>query len=127
MSITKFNIPTYKEPKDLWQPDKLVKSPAEMEAETHSNAMAESRFNRFLKFLVVYLAFAIAITWLWFIAGLVREFLKLDPYNTKVIIALLTTSMATVVGLPAIALRGTFKVLQEENKAMELKNKLNNQ
>lgn len=75
----------------------------------------------------LYIATIIACTSLAFVGLLTWKFLKLDPYNTKVMIALLTTSTATVVGLPAIALRGTFKLLQEENKALELKNKLNNQ
>ena len=104
-----------------------VKTQEQMATERHNNELSDSKFNRVLKFVGVYLAFGIAIAWLGFIGSLVWKFLKLDPYNTKVMIALLTTSTATVVGLPAIALRGTFKVLQEENKAMELKNKLNNQ
>ena len=80
-----------------------------------------------LRIALSLISFGIAISWLAFVGYLIWKFLKLDPYNTKVMIVLLTTTTITVVGLPSLVLQGIYKVLQEENKALELKNKLNNQ
>lgn len=83
-----------------------------------------------LRIVLSLISFVIAISWLIFVGFVVYAFFIVNmdsKASDKVMITLLTTTTITVVGLPSLVLQGIYKVLQEENKALELKNKLNNQ
>ena len=95
-------------------------SPEQRKADDHNkkHQYGQLAFNIARWYLVI-----VGIFMLWF---LISNIAHNKILSDKVIIAILTTTTTTVIGLPYIVLRGSFEA-KEENKALELKNKLNNQ
>jgi predicted permease len=85
---------------NLIRPKKSIKTIEEQNSESHDHKI---RFS--------YIAFGIAFIWLVFVGCIVYSFFK-KSQAPSVMIALLTTSTATVVGLPYLVLQGAYGTKQ---------------
>ena len=81
---------------------------SKIKRDNHNNNIAESKFKRMLRSMAFGLTFYMSLGYLGFISFVVWKYMENNPNDSTVMIAILTTTTATVLGLPAIALRGIF-------------------
>ena len=90
-------------------------SPPE-ESKTKSQAQKDTE-NHNHRIYFSYIAFVIAIVWLIFVGIIICLFFPKEN-GSSVMIALLTTSTATVIGLPYLVLQGTYGAKKNLNQEM---------
>ena len=76
--------------------------------EKHKDGMTESKWKRNIRLSAFVVTFYMSLGYLGFISFVVWKYMENNPHDSTAMIAILTTTTATVLGLPAIALRGIF-------------------
>jgi hypothetical protein len=76
--------------------------------DNHNNNIAESKWKRNIRLSAFVVTFYMSLGYLGFISFVVWKYMENNPHDSTAMIAILTTTTATVLGLPAIALRGIF-------------------